>query len=79
MSCGPPKPGAELGKPRATVEIPSGSHSLQLSRGRYESRKVTFEVADGATATFHCLGARIWVTWLLSLLVADMGISLRQE
>jgi hypothetical protein len=61
------------------VQVPPGAHSLQLSQGRYKSRRVTFQVADGGTAPFQCHGARIWVTWLLSLFVPNMGISLRQE
>lgn len=61
------------------AEILPGRHALRLHKGRYTSRELSFEAADGGTVSFRCHGAKIWPTWLLSFAVPSMAISLHQE
>ncbi len=63
-----------------TVEVPvePGSHTLRLQAGRYSSRELTFEAADGATVSFRCHGATIWPTYVASIARPELAISLRQ-
>ena len=60
-------------------QIAPGRHTLQLHKGRYKSQEVAFEVSDGDTMNFHCHGAKIWPTWLLSFAVPSMAISISPE
>jgi hypothetical protein len=64
-----------------TVEIPvePGSHDLVLRKGRYSSRTHTFDAADGEAIEFRCHGARIWPTYVASIVKPDLAISLRRE
>jgi hypothetical protein len=64
-----------------TVETPvePGHHELVLRKGRYSSRTSTFDAADGETIDFRCNGARIWPTYVASIIKPDLGISLRPE
>jgi len=64
-----------------TVEIPieSGRHTIRIRKGRYSSRDHSFEVSDGEVIDFQCHGARIWPTYVASLIKPDLGISLKQE
>lgn len=61
------------------VQVEPGRHTLGLRKGRYSSQEVSFDVGDGHTVSFRCHGAMIWPTWLLSLVVPTMAISLRQQ
>lgn len=62
-----------------TVETPvqPGRHKLALRKGRYSSRTLTFDATDGQAISFRCHGARIWPTYVASILKPDLGISLR--
>jgi hypothetical protein len=64
-----------------TVETPvePGHHSLVLRKGRYSSRTIVFDAADGEVVSFRCNGARIWPTYVASILKSDLGIRLRPE
>jgi hypothetical protein len=64
-----------------TVEIPlePGRHDLVLRKGRYSSRTRTFDVAAGEFVHFRCNGARIWPTYVASIVKPNLGISLRRE
>jgi hypothetical protein len=64
-----------------TVEIPiePGRHNLVVRKGRYASRTRTFDVAAGEVVHFRCNGARIWPTYVASIVKPDLGISLRRE
>lgn len=59
------------------TQIEPGRHNLVLRKGRYSSRTRTFDAADGDVVSFRCNGARIWPTYLASLLRPSLGISLR--
>ena len=61
------------------AQIDPGRHTLRLHKGRYASRELDFEVADGNTVTLRCHGARVWPTWLLSFAIPSMAISVSQE
>ena len=63
------------------VEAPvePGQHTLHIRSGRYTSRSLPFEVADGAVANFRCHSAMIWPRYVASLIVPSLGISLRRE
>jgi hypothetical protein len=64
-----------------TVEtaVESGHHNLVLRKGRYSSHTRTFDAADGETLDFSCNGARIWPTYVASIIKPDLGIRLRPE
>ena len=61
------------------TQIEPGRHDLVVRRGRYSSRTRTFDAADGEVVTFQCGGARIWPTYVASIVKPDLGISLRPE
>ncbi|MDA8384778.1 MAG: hypothetical protein M0Z88_00750 [Actinomycetota bacterium] len=61
------------------AEIAPGRHSLQIRRGRYSSRSISFETDDGEVATFRCHGAAIWPRYLASIVKPDLAISLQRE
>jgi hypothetical protein len=64
-----------------TVDTPveAGRHTLQLRAGRYSSRNLSFEVANGGVASFRCHGALVWPTYVASFLKPDLAISLKPE
>jgi hypothetical protein len=62
----------------AETQIEPGRHNLVLRRGRYSSRTRTFDAADGEVVSFRCNGARIWPTYVASIIKPDFGISLRR-
>lgn len=64
-----------------TVDTPvePGRHTLQVRRGRYSSRIDTFIVGEGEAVTFRCHGANIWPTYVASIVVPTMAISLKRE
>jgi hypothetical protein len=66
---------------RETVEtsLEPGRHTLRLRAGRYASRAVSFDVADRDLASFQCHGAMIWPTYVASLILPNMAISLRRQ
>jgi hypothetical protein len=63
------------------IEIPvkPGRHTLQVRNGRNSSATKTFDVAEGATASFRCGGKRILPVFLLSFVVPSLALSLRRE
>lgn len=64
-----------------TVEVPidPGHHTLRVRSGRYSSQQRSFDVADGQVVNFRCHGATIWPTYVASIVVPSVGISLRHE
>jgi hypothetical protein len=64
-----------------TVEEPvePGHHTLRIRHGRYSSRELSFDVADGDAADFRCYGANLWPLWLLSFALPNLGIWLKRE
>jgi ABC-type transport system involved in multi-copper enzyme maturation permease subunit len=64
-----------------TVEtkIQPGHHTLRIAAGRYTSRSQPFDVADGQVVNFRCHGARVWPTYVASIVKPDLAISLRHE
>lgn len=64
-----------------TAETPlePGRHTLRIRKGRYSSRDRSFDVADGDVISFRCHGARIWPTYVASIVKPDLAISLRRE
>lgn len=62
-----------------TVEIPiePGHHEVVLHKGRYSSRGRSFDAAEGEVVNFRCNGARIWPTYVASILKPDLAISLK--
>ena len=63
------------------VETPidPGSHILVLHKDRYSSRTLSFNAADGEVVNFRCNGARIWPTYIASIVKPDLAISLKRE
>jgi hypothetical protein len=61
------------------VPVPPGGHTLRMRKGRYSSRTLSFDVADGDTAIFQCHGIRIWPMWVASTFVPSLAIALRPE
>jgi hypothetical protein len=61
------------------TQIEPGRHDLVLRKGRYSSRALTFEAAEGEVISFRCGGARIWPTYLASVVKPNLGISLKPE
>ena len=63
-----------------TVEIPvePGPHHLALHKGRYSSRTLSFDATDGEEVDFRCHGARIWPTYVASIVKPDLAISLQR-
>jgi hypothetical protein len=63
----------------AETRLEPGHHTLRIRKGRYSSRECSFDAADGETVSFRCHGAMIWPRWAASLLIPDLGISLKRE
>jgi hypothetical protein len=63
-----------------TFETPlePGQHIVRVRKGRYSSQERSFEVADDDVAAFRCHGARIWPTYLASIVVPNLAISLQR-
>jgi hypothetical protein len=64
-----------------TVEAPiqPGQHTVQVRHGRYSSRTLSFDVADGDAIDFRCYGARIWPIYVASIVVPNLAIALKRE
>ena len=64
-----------------TIETPvePGHHTLQIRKGRYSSRDLAFDVADGEVANFQCHGAMVWPRYVASIVVPSLAISLTRE
>ena len=64
-----------------TVEAPVDPvhHTLRIKAGRYSSRELSFDAADGDGVDFRCHGANIWPLWLVSFVVPNLGIALKHE
>jgi len=63
------------------VETPlqPGHHTVQMRHGRYSSRELPFDAADGEVVSFRCHGARIWPTYVASIVLPNLGIALKRE
>lgn len=61
------------------LQVTAGHHEIQISRGRYSSRRLGFDLADGETADFQVHGAMLWPRYVVSLLKPDLAISLKHE
>jgi hypothetical protein len=64
-----------------TFETPlePGRHTIQIRKGRYSSREHSFDVADGEIVNFRCHGAKIWPTYVASIVIPSLAISLKRE
>jgi hypothetical protein len=64
-----------------TVEAPvePGTHTVQITAGRYTSRPQSFRVADGDTLNFQCHGAMVWPRYVASVVKPDLAISLKRQ
>ena len=64
-----------------TVELPvePGSHTLQVRTGRYSSRTLSFDAADGMSIQFRCNGAILWPHYVASLFAPTFGLKLKRE
>jgi hypothetical protein len=64
-----------------TVEMPvePGHHTLRIRSGRYSSRELSFDAADGEVASFRCYGANLWPLWLVSFVLPNLGIWLKRQ
>jgi hypothetical protein len=64
-----------------TVEVPvePGHHALRIRSGRYSSRELSFDAADGDVISFRCYGANLWPVWLVSFVLPNLGIWLKRE
>jgi hypothetical protein len=62
-----------------TIEVPvePGHHIVQVRAGRYSSRELPFDVADGDAVDFRCSGAIFWPRWVLSFVLPNLGILLK--
>jgi hypothetical protein len=63
------------------VEVPvePGHHTLRIRSGRYSSRELSFDAADGEVISFRCYGANLWPVWLASFVLPNLGIWLKRE
>ncbi len=61
------------------TRVEPGQHTLQVRKGRYSSRHLPFEVADGDVASFRCNSAVIWPVYLASIIVPSLALTLRRE
>ena len=60
--------------------IEPGVHTLEVVKGRRRSRRRTFMVADGDSASFVCRAAyKMWPVFLVSTFKPDWAIWLRRE
>lgn len=59
--------------------IEPGHRTLQLRRGRYQSRQHAFDACDESVVSFRCHGAMVWPRWLASVLLPALAISLARE
>ena len=64
-----------------TIDIPvePGRHTVRVRHGRYSSRELSFDVADGEVADFLCHGARIWPIYVASIILPNLAIALKRE
>ena len=61
------------------LPLEPGSHTLQITHGRYVSPTRTFVTDDGEAVRFRCHGALIWPVWVASFVKPNLAISLRRE
>jgi hypothetical protein len=61
------------------TQIEPGRHTLVLRKGRYSSRTLTFDAADGDVVNFRCNGPRIWPTYIASIVKPNLAISLKAQ
>ena len=63
-----------------TIEtnLQPGLHTLRIHKGRYSSRDHSFNLADGEVVSFRCHGARIWPTYVASILTPNLAIALKE-
>jgi hypothetical protein len=64
-----------------TVETPvePGRHTVRIRHGRYSSRELPFDVADGDSIDFRCHGAYLWPIYVASFVVPSLAITLKHE
>jgi hypothetical protein len=61
------------------TQLEPGHHSLRVRAGRYSSRSLTFEVAQGEVIEFRCHGAMMWPRYVVSIVKPDLAVSLHRE
>ena len=59
--------------------VEPGRHVLQITSGRYRSRDLAFEASAGELVNFRCHGAMIWPTYVASIVMPNLGISLKKQ
>jgi hypothetical protein len=64
-----------------TLEVPiePGRHRLEVKAGRYRSKQLPFDVADGEIAKFRCSGSRVWPVYVASIVKPDLALTLKSE
>jgi hypothetical protein len=60
--------------------LESGSHTIQVRKGRYSSRDdsievVDGEVVDGEVVNYSCHGVRIWPMYVASIVLPNLAIT----
>ncbi|MGH3149104.1 MAG: hypothetical protein ACRDOB_00015 [Streptosporangiaceae bacterium] len=63
----------------AEVPVEPGHHTLRIRSGRYSSRELSFDAADGAVVSFRCYGANLWPLWMVSFALPNLGIWLKRQ
>ena len=62
------------------TQLPSGSHTLQLtSTGKRRSPVRTFTASDESTVGFRCHSQPVWPLMLMALVVRGRWIALKQN
>ncbi|HEV7957995.1 MAG TPA: hypothetical protein VGP11_00890 [Acidimicrobiales bacterium] len=56
-----------------------GRHTIRIRRGRYCSRELSFDAADGDVVDYLCHGIRIWPLYVASFFAPSLAISLKRE
>jgi hypothetical protein len=66
---------------KQTIEMPiePGHHTLQVKAGRYTSRRLPFDTADGEIVNFRCSGARVWPLYVASIAKPDLALTLKRQ
>jgi hypothetical protein len=61
------------------VAIAPGSHTLRVGLGNHSSHEKSFEVADGAVATFRCRAQLLWPLMIAATFKNDLWITLKEH
>lgn len=66
---------------KQTIEVPIelGRHTLQVTAGRYTSRRLAFDTGGGEVVNFRCWGGRVWPVYVAAILKPDLALTLKSE